>query len=147
MFGDFMNVDDVPNLFPQGIFDTLLGGVYDFYGVDGDTFCIGTGSTRIALEAVEDPSDGYRSYFGCFRTSEVGKIFFRNPIARVRLEEGGESRRMGPEASESSKKLNFSGWVLLDVDTGHVWLQVGTDHGDDYYPCYTFDYRIPGKKT
>jgi hypothetical protein len=54
---------------------------------------------------------------------------------------------MGPEASESSKKLNFSGWVLLDVDTGHVWLQVGTDHGDDYYPCYTFDYRIPGKKT
>lgn len=149
----YFDVEQVADRFPQSIFDALIGGTYDFYGVDGETLCIGVNGTRVALEAVEDPSDGYRSYFGCFRTSEVGHIFFGQPIARVALKPGGESSRSwnwsccddggyrcNCESARLKREENFSGWVLEDVDTGHVWLTVGTDHGDDYYPCFTFRY-------
>jgi hypothetical protein len=148
------NSDEVVNRFPEKLFDSLVGGTYDFYGVDGNTFCIGVNGARMALEAVEDRSDGYRSYFGCFTTSEMGKIFFTQPVARVQLMEGGLSERIyscgctnrydkrQANCNECLRmaKDNFSGWVLRDVDTDHEWLTIGTDHGDDYYPCFTFRY-------
>ena len=122
----YFNPDDVPNRFPNDVLKTLVDREYDFYGVDNNTFCIGSNGSRMALEALEDESDGYRSYFGCFATSPVGKIFFGTPVARVKFVDSSE----GP----------FSGWSLVDVVTGHVWLRVGTDNLDDYYPCFTFDY-------
>lgn len=150
------DIESIADRFPQSIFDGLIGGTYDFYGVDGNCFCIGVNGTRVALEAVEDESDGYRSYFGCFRTSTVGKIFFGQPIARVQLRNGGLSSRtyaydenrwdsdgneLPPSPAVFSRmRENFTGWELTDPDTGHVWLTVGTDHGDDYYPCFTFRY-------
>lgn len=156
--------DNITNKFPDNIFESLMGGTYDFYGVDDKSFCIGVGGARLVLEAVEDPSDGYRSYFGCFRTSDIGAIFFGRPIARVILEVGGRSERCrcfcgDNDPYDSSKpdnpcpdhlqqqQQNFSGWVLRDADNGHLWLQVGTDHGEDYYPCFTFRYQPdPTKK-
>lgn len=120
------DTDKVPNRFPDDILQTLIDREYDFYGVDNNTFCIGSNGSRMALEALEDESDGYRSYFGCFATSSVGKIFFGTPVARVKFVDSSA----GP----------FSGWSLVDVTTGHVWLRVGTDNLDDYYPCFTFDY-------
>lgn len=151
----YFNLDSVDNRFPEELLKSLLGGTYDFYGIDDNSFCIGVGETRMVLEAVEDPNDGYRSYFGCFRTSTVNKVFFREPIARVILEEGGLSSRTywskrwnddGTENSPSEEDLrvmrsNFNGWILRDAETSHVWLTVGTDHGDDYYPCFTFRYE------
>lgn len=155
----FFDVDNVSDRFPDAVFQTLLGSTYEFYGVDGKTFCIGLNGSRVVLEAVEDPSDGYRSYFGCFRTSTVGHIFFGQPIARVILRPGGLSYRSWGycghdvidcicDASRRRREENFSGWVLEDVDTGHAWLTVGTDHGDDYYPCFTFRYQPdPSKRV
>ena len=122
----YFDIDNVPNRFPDSVLRSLLDQEYDFYGVDNNSFCIGSGGSRMALEAVENPDDGYRSYFGCFATSEVGKIFFGSPVARVEFKD--------------SDNGNFAGWVLVDVDTGHVWLRVGTDHADDYYPCFVFEY-------
>lgn len=153
----YFDRDDVQNRLPDSIFESLLGGTYDFYGVDNNAFCIGVNGARMALEAIEDPSDGYRSYFGCFRTEEVGRIFFGQPIARVTLLEGGLSERVHcycedeKELGESGKSVcskhleaqkdNFNGWILKDVDTGHVWLTVGTDYADSYYPFFTFRYE------
>lgn len=144
--------EEVPNKFPQRILDTLLGGTYEFYGVDGHSFCIGVNGARMVLEAVEDPGDGYRSYFGCFKTSEVGKIFFREPIALVRFKTGGLSTRcdwmwareseeeISEEVSTQKSREAFSGWVLEDAQYSHTWLTIGTDYGEDYYPCFTFRY-------
>lgn len=140
--------EDVINKFPQDVLKSLLGQVYDFYGVDGDSFCIGVNGARFVLEALEDPDDGYRSYFKCFVTKKVGKVFFKNPIAKVKFSEGGRSSRIGPDVTGMSKSekefeeaRHFTGWVLKDVVTGHTWLTIGTDYGDDYYPCFTFRYE------
>jgi len=154
------DIEHVTNRLSDSLIDSLIGCEFDFYGVDGSCFCLGRGGARMALEAVEDPNDGYRSYFACFRTEEVGKIFFRSSIAKVRLERGGISTRsrsywdnieytkdgkvdlgaVSPEALHDMQK-DFSGWILRDVLTGHIWLTVGTDFGDDYYPSFTFRYE------
>lgn len=129
MYG--LNYEHVDNKFPKDVLNSLLGEKYDFYGVDGNSFCIGRSGSRMVLEALEDPDDGYRSYFGCFRTTAVDKIFFGAPIAEVVF-------RVHQDDDDADER--FSGWVLQDAATGHVWLKVGTDHRDDYYPCFTFDY-------
>lgn len=144
------DADNVPNRFADELFKSLINCEFEFYGVDGNCFCIGVNGTRMVLEAVEDPSDGYRSYFSCFRTEEVGRIFFRSPIARVKLLAGGLSTRTHSEPVSAAElheaQQEFSGWVLKDVVTGHTWLTVGTDYGDDYYPCFTFRYE-PDKRN
>lgn len=124
---------DDSDRFPDEILKSLMGGEYDFYGVDNTTFCIGKGGSRMVLEAVEDPDDGYRSYFGCFRVPDFNKIFFRKSIARVRfVEESGH---------------DITGWKLIDVDNDHEWLHVGTDYSQDYYPCFVFEYRPDTSRT
>lgn len=120
--------------FPKDAWDSLIcEGEWDFYGVDNHTFCLGKGDTKIVLEAVEDESDGYRSYFGCFSVSPLNKIFFRTPLARVHVRK--TEKRVGYG--------KFSGWELVD-ESGHTWLRVGTDNTDDYYPCFAFEYAVPG---
>ena len=130
---DYFDRDKVPNRFPEDILETLVGHSYDFYGVDNHSFCIGSEGSRMALEAVEDPDDGWRSYFGCFATAPVGKIFFGSPVAKVVFKEVRDN--------------HFQGWYLEDVDTGHVWLKVGTDDSNDYYPYFVFDYEPDLSKT
>jgi nicotinamide mononucleotide adenylyltransferase len=134
----YFDRDEVPNGLSDDMLATFVGGAYDFYGVDNNTFCIGSGQSRMALEAVQDPDDGYRSYFGCFATSAVDKIFFRSPIARVVF------RALEEKTWEEGM---FRGWVLEDVETGHRWLKVGTSNTDDYYPCFTFEYTPDRTKT
>lgn len=156
--------EEINNRLPDDFLKSLEGGTYELYGADNTSFCIGVNGARMVLEAVENPSDGYRSYFGCFRSSEVGKIFFGGPIARVKLSEGGRSRKIrcfcngndpyNPLLEDrpckyhtEEQQRNFSGWVLKDVDSGHEWLTVGTDYGEDYYPCFVFYYQPdPSKK-
>lgn len=122
--------------FPKDILSTMLGHEYDFYGVDDTTFCIGVGDVRLFLEAVEDDSvDEYRSFFESFSVVEPRGVFFQNPIARVLFKAGGASTR-----SKEDPEQDFSGWVLVDTTTGHTWLTIGTDYGDDFYPSFTFRY-------
>jgi hypothetical protein len=141
------DADAVPNKFSEKMVNDLLlrAEVLDFYGVDGNAFCIGIGDAKVVLEAIEDESDGYRSYFGCFAVKYDSHIFFSQPIARVAMRPGGTSSRTyyskNTDPGTLELEQNFSGWVLKDVRDGHVWLTVGTDFGDDYYPCFTFRYE------
>lgn len=108
-------------------FEELVGEDHLFYGVDSDMFKLGW---RV-FEAIEDESDGLRSYFGCI--SYVGlpdMVIFRNqPLATVKIEEVIEDA-----AGED-------GWRLVDVEDQHVWLEVGTDYSEDCYPCFYFRYH------
>lgn len=120
----------------QDDFNALIGGEFDFYGVDNNCFKL----DDVAYEAVEDEADGYRSMLGCVETRDVdGKIFFRTPIARVVLErsEGYEKNEWGGEAPMDLYKLT-------DLHDGHCWLRFGTENYDDYYPSFIFDYSAKG---
>lgn len=105
----------------------LLNKTVDLFGV-----AYGSDQDSVKLDGVVwtfvcDPDDGYRSYCGDVRREPDTTIgpFFERAIARVvvREWEGG----------------TVDGFELVD-DTGHVWLTVGTDDTDDYYPSYVFDY-------
>lgn len=118
----------------SGLFETLVGHEYDFYGIDCNSFCLGVGESRIVLEAIEDPSDGYRSYLQTIRVDMSGRIFFGTALARVRLEALQEKFFKGDED-------DFKGYVLRDVIDDHAWLVIGTRYGDSYYPSFTFRYE------
>jgi len=111
--------------------DDLVGETVDFYGVDCNVFCVQTeDGERLAFEAVEDESDGYRSMLEEVKQAPLdGNIFFDAPLARVTI-------------SEVSEPGGFSGYELMS-DDGHVWLRVGTRNHDDWYPCFTFSYDPP----
>lgn len=80
----------------------------------------------IVFEAVEDPNDGYRSYLETIQVrSEANLTFSRIPFAKVQVKNWSDG--------------SFTGYALVDRG-GHVWLKVGTDNTDDYYPCFTFSY-------
>lgn len=107
---------------------------FDFYGVDDRRFKLG----GHVFEAIEDPNDGYRSYLQSIEVDPVSpngtkSIFFAEPVAtvRVRWAKGRHLHEIG----------QFTGFYLEDVVDGHIWLVVGTDYSDDYYPCFTFGYK------
>ena len=108
-------------------FDELIGKTVDFYGVDNNVLCVGTVfDGRMAFEAVEDEADGYRSMLDEVKQVPLtGHIFFRTPVTKLNISE--------------ITSPGFSGYVLTDA-SGHVWLRLGTNCCDDYYPCFTFDY-------
>lgn len=116
----------------MAVFDDMAvdGEFFDFFGVDGNAFKVG----GAALEAVEDPDDGYRSCLKELRTAPDGSIFFRSPVARVCV------RVVSQTCDRSAGHYySFRGWELVDADE-HRWLRVGTIDYDDYYPCFTFEY-------
>lgn len=103
----------------------MVGQEFDFYGVCSNEFKL----DDTVFEALEDESDGYRSYLASIERTVSQGIFFKMPLARVKVVES------------SSRRGTFEGWSLVDVEDGHEWLCVGTDYCDDYYPCFTFDYQ------
>lgn len=108
-------------------FDALLGKEFDFYGVDGNFLKL----DDTVWEVVEDESDGYRSMLDTVRRIPLSEIFFKSPIARVRIEYSEERGEYGDEDDL---------YRLVDVADKHVWLTFGTEHADDYYPCFRFEY-------
>lgn len=110
-------------------FEGLVGEVFGFYGVDGNCFKLG----KNVFEAIEDPGDGYRSYLDEVRTvsreeQEQRKLtFFRRPIATVEVVE--------------SSVINGHNLVDRDSANGYIWLTIGTDHSDDWYPQCVFQYN------
>jgi hypothetical protein len=112
----------------QVAFESLMGERLKFYGVENSVLYVSRGRSRerLAFEAVEDEVDGYRSMLKDVRQVPTeGKIFFCGPIASVTVEGANE----------------VDGWRLVDVDDGHVWLVLGTDNSDEYYPSFRFEYR------
>ena len=108
--------------------DTMVGKEFEFYGVDSNEFKL----DDTVYEAIEDESDGYRSYLESIVVKKSGGIFFHRPVALVRVEElnGYHEKCYG----------DFKGWQLVDIEDGHVWLIVGTENYDDYYPGFAFKY-------
>ncbi|MBI4450162.1 hypothetical protein HY634_03825 [Candidatus Uhrbacteria bacterium] len=111
-------------------FEETVGKEFNFYGVDGLKFKLG----KSVFEAVEDPDDGYRSLLGSVEVRHLsGCLFFQRPVARVRVVEVNDER--------GSNQRDFVGFHLVDVADGHVWLRLGTDDYDDYYPGFVFTYQ------
>lgn len=128
----------------SSLFLSMVGHVYDFYGVDNNIFCIGIDGKVCAFEALEDESDGYRSYLDSVIVSMKDHIFFHVPVAQVRLEERQYSHLYEHKLSDRdlpTYEIMFEGWHLIDITDGHIWLVVGTDNSDDYYPSFIFNYR------
>ena len=112
----------------------LVGKKVGFCGVDNNTFCLSIDERRVAFEAVEDESDGYRSMLEEVREVPLeGRVFFKRSIADVHVE-SLDSDREAPG--------DFKGYALKDA-SGHTWLKIGTDYADDYYPCFIFEYTPP----
>ena len=112
----------------NSIIEALEGKEFDFYGVYGHCFNL----NGKVFEALEDESDGYRSYLASVELrNEQTKdmIFFPNPVARVRVEQDGDT--------------DDEGFCLKRVEDGFVVLRVFTDYTDDYYPCFRFEYLLP----
>jgi len=114
-------------------FLNLIGAELEYYGADeGDnTFKV----DGIVFKALEDPDDGYRSYLSTIDyTDEHNSIFFRSPLALVRIETY--------DVTAEDKYLNQAnqGYRLVDVVDGHVWLKFGTHNYDDYYPMFIFSH-------
>lgn len=111
---------------------------FDFYGAHSNMFKLNT----LVLEALEDPNDGYRSYFDSvvITTEEKNRPtgFFDKPIAKVKLEKIEEEIF---EINNYGGRGIFSGWKLVDIVDKHVWLKFGTDYSTDYYPCFVFQYE------
>lgn len=74
--------------------------------------------------AVEDPDDGYRSSMERLYIADdpIKNVF---PPCKVLV------RKKADEAYGSNDTLE-----MLDVVTGKVVLEVGTDNSDDYYPSF-----------
>jgi hypothetical protein len=101
-----------------------MSTIYKFYGVDSNCFKL----NDTIYEAVEDPDDGYRSCMEELRVvAEPDNLIFHSlPLANVLMQEEDEDIDL-----------------LVDADTGHVWLRYGTDYSDSYYPCFVFEYTPP----
>lgn len=100
-------------------FDDLIGQTFKFYGAAEHQFKLNT----TVWEAIEDESDGYRSYLGSVERKDSTAIFFRTSLANVILKYDGDHYR------------------LEDAADKHVWLKFGTDNSDDYYPMFVFSYE------
>lgn len=114
----------------QTTFESLVGKTLRFYGVENNFLCVAVGrnAKRLAFEAIENEDDGYRSMLDEVREVSIdGKVFFDTPIAKVILQDADTDC--------------FRGWKLVDAKDGHVWLLMGTDNANDYYPTFTFQYE------
>lgn len=106
-----------------------LGKAMAFFGVDNNQFKL----DGIVYEALEDPSDGYRSYLGSVEVKDTStSIFFPNPIDVVYVTEDNVQKDRAERASE--------GYKVISAITGHVWLEFGTEYFDAYYPSFYFNY-------
>ena len=125
-------------------FKSLEGLELDYYGADaGDhTFKV----DDVVFKVLEDPDDGYRSHLGTIDyTKEHNSIFFRTPVARVRIEtydtaepdDRPSRNERGEDDYDDCDGVN-EGYRLVDVTDGHVWLEFGTHNYQDYYPCFAF---------
>lgn len=86
----------------------------------------------VAYTAQEDPSDGYRSYLGelyvggeCANRFDAVRVSARTVTSRTTTTANGYSWTTVVDLLE-----------LVDVETGKVVLEVGTDNSDDYYPSF-----------
>lgn len=96
--------------------------------------CVRFGLDGKVYEIWEDPSDGYRSYVGGIR---ISKNPLKSKIPAIRVNCKYITTREDYYGSVVSCKI----LEFVDVQNGNVFLSVGTDHIDDYYPICRFEYH------
>ena len=106
-------------------FNFLLGTKANLYYLNElNRFQLGT----VVFEALEDENDGYRTLL------DKVQIVEENAPTIHRLAEVVIRDALNKEYQD------ITGWSLVDTNDGHVWLTFGTDHLDDYYPAFRFEY-------
>lgn len=106
-------------------FNLLVGQQAKLYLHKPDANCFQLGS--VTFECIEDENDGYRSMMEEVKIKDTSASTGKNKfLALVTI---------GKEDGESSDIYK------LTDDNGHVWLKFGTDHTDDYYPCFVFRWQ------
>ena len=121
----------------------LVGCEFDFHGAQGVFIRL----NDIVYEFLEDPDDGYRSHLGAVRITPASEHtgFFPNPIAKVILvstddKESWPDEWTPPPMPGEYCDAPFQGFYFIDADDYHVWVQVGTEYMDSYYPCFVTHY-------
>jgi hypothetical protein len=112
-------------------FDKLVGLKANlYYNNNAQTFQLGD----VTFEVIEDPDDGYRSYF-----REVQIINMNS--------EKKPGNLLGGVIIEAANHGDFGGYRITDELDGHVWLEFGTDHSDSYYPCFIYNFTPKASKV
>lgn len=123
-------------------FKDMIGKTLPFYGVYGKRFKIG----KYVFNCVELPAfliGSYRLHQVVFVAKQDKGGNFPRCLARVVIEE--INRKTWTRKPDEPVRNVDTGYRLVDVKTGHIWLQMGTDYEDDYYPSFVFDYNPPEK--
>jgi hypothetical protein len=81
--------------------------------------------------AAEDPADGYRSTMSDLK--EDKEAVMKNTFPPVEVI--GKYRDKGKWGNEDDI-IEF-----IDVKTGKIVLEIGTENTDDYYPCYVASFH------
>jgi hypothetical protein len=140
-FGDSVSV---PESVQRDIteFKRLIGCEFGFHGEQNS--CIRLND--LVYEFLPDPDDGYRSHLGAVICTPAANHtgFFPNPISNVILlsteDEASWPKEWKPPESNSFSEGPFHGYFLIDADDYHLWVQIGTEYLDAYYPMFISRY-------
>lgn len=91
--------------------------------------CIRFKIDGVVYVAMEDPSDGYRSYLGELKIDDEE---IKNPFSGVEVK--GVYRTKSGGDSWSAQRCSIMDFV--DTTTNEVVMSIGTDNDDDYYPWF-----------
>lgn len=106
-------------------FDSICEEAYKSAGYEEEKQVLRFTLDGINFEAVEDPSDGYRSGLGCVRHTQHQP---ENRFAPIKVE--GKMKTVG-EYGGKDDILQF-----ISIKSGKPVLEIGTADIDDYYPGF-----------
>ncbi len=89
----------------------------------------------IVWKAIENECDGYRSMLDQIAYDSFPEKFIAiDNLANVKV-----------KRVYDSESIFFNGWELIDLEDEHVWLEVGTNHTDEWYPYIVFRHNPKAK--
>ena len=92
--------------------------------------CVSFGMDGKTYTAIEDPSDGYRSYLSGITVQDGHSELLKGASAIGRKVVATHEDSEPDGEYERGRDL----LTITDAETGHVWLVIGTKNTDDYYP-------------
>lgn len=119
-----MKLTDLVGLHKLSGVDTTTENVKLYEWSDNTEYCsvVRFVLDGVTYKAIEDPDDGYRSY-----CSEL--IMCDEPVANNFQPHVVMAKMKDDETYQTNYTIQF-----IDVVTGKIVLEVGTDNADDYYP-------------
>lgn len=122
---------------------------FSFHGVYNNFFKL----DNVIWEAKEAPHDGYRSLLDTIEVSNPTEpLPFPNItldlvyIEQVTSDEQPDRPTAWTAAIQNGwiakivSSPDFVGFRLIGKNTHHVWLEIGTEYQDEWYPMFTFRY-------